>query len=117
LFQELRPVPINPLKSPDFPIIVALKQKNMFFSKTYHSITQEILNKTLRQYHEKLVSSNSEGFASGYAVWFLKQSGVDATIAKAILSDIQKGNMTVKEPLTSFLQKIADNSAVSLLNE
>ena len=115
LFQQGRPVFNEPVNNQVPPLMLALGQSKMFLAKTYSSVTQEILSLALREYTRLLASGRPAGASELEAKGLLERSGVDATIAQALLDRIGAGKLQAGDVVVQMLKEIADTNKTSAL--
>jgi hypothetical protein len=114
LFQGQRPVFRDPQAREIPPLLIALARNNMFFARTYKSVTQEILNLALREFNRQLALGQPDGKARDEAQTLLKRSGVDAEIAASLLDEISQNNLEASQVIQTLLKNIAEEKAVSV---
>ncbi len=115
LFQQNRPVFNEPVNNQVPPLMLALGQSKMFLAKTYSSVTQEILSLALREYTRLLASGRPAGASEQEAKGLLERSGVDATIAQALLDRISDGKLQAGDVVVQMLKEIAEGNKTSVL--
>ncbi|MEM0952199.1 MAG: hypothetical protein AAGI66_08680 [Cyanobacteria bacterium P01_H01_bin.74] len=114
LFQNQRPVFQEPQTRTIPPLLIALARNNMFFARTYKSVTQEILNLALREYNRQLALNKPDGDALSDAQTLLQKSGVDAEIASNLLDQIEADELQAGNIIKQLLQNIASEQLITL---
>gem|GEM_PF-5062853 len=117
LFQNIRPIFIEPANHQPPPLLFALGQTKMFLAKTYSSVTQEILSLAFREYSRLLTNGRPPQEAAQEVKLMLLKAGVDKGVAQALLDRIHDGKLQAGPVVIQMLSEIAEVYATGMLSE
>lgn len=90
--------------------LVTLGQGNMFFTRTYRSLTQELLTQAQSEYARQLSSSHSAAQAVQDTRLFLQHAGIDQLTAQALVAQINAGKFQAHASIVQVLETMAQVS-------
>lgn len=111
LFQEHRPD--NPDLGPPTTsaLLISMNNGRMYLARSYRSVTQEILALAVRHYNSLISNGYPAGNAAEDIKASLRQSGVDAETAQALLDQIQAGTLQADPLIVKLLEEMASAKA------
>jgi hypothetical protein len=103
-FQNLRPDLVGKANR---KLVLRLGKRNLFTTKAYTPITQEILTLADKEYSTQVAQEVSRSQALAATVNYLKDAGVDADIATTLLAAITSKSYTATTPVIDALTLLA----------
>jgi hypothetical protein len=89
------------------PIILAMQKPGMFLAKKYSKVTEEILKLALYEYNRELSQGQTKAEAFRLSTQYLRLAGIDADIAKTLISQIQAKTIDADVAIIPILQQLA----------